>query len=74
VPFELAGSEPVRDEVELLAFLRAPGRPSFRMRRAGAAPVVTRGSWEIRERVGYQDLLYRGGSSSRTRRVIAPTR
>lgn len=92
--FAVPHGDAARNEVELLAFLKAPGaleielngkthrmdalsgitsfkvplavgRPLFRLRRAGKPVVQVRGDWEIVERVEYQDLLYRAGSSAR---------
>jgi len=88
------GGEPPRDEIELLAFLAAPGvleievagkaerkeapagvtsfkvplasgRPGFRLLRDGRAAVTLKSAFEIADKVAWQDLLYRGGSSSR---------
>jgi hypothetical protein len=92
------GREPV-DQIELLAFLTAPGeleielngaiagktapagvtalytplgpgRPSFRLKRQGRVVIECASAFVISDRTGYQDLLYRGGSSARP--VIAP--
>jgi hypothetical protein len=93
-PFTLAGGDPARDEVELLAFLEKPGtleialggetareeagqgvtsfrvplrpgKPVFRLVRGGRAAITLESPWEIRERVVFQDLLYRAGCSNR---------
>jgi len=93
-PFVLAGGDPARDEVELLAFLArpgtleielagvthrkdapagltsfrvplVPGRAVFRLVREGTQAIRLQSAWPIVERVEYQDMLYRGGSSSR---------
>lgn len=48
--------------------LRAPlrrGRPVFRLRRDGRDVISLRSAFAIREEGDYQDLLYRGGSSTR---------
>src|SRR5579884_2089571 len=93
-PFTLAGGDPPRDEVELLAFLAKPGtleielggrtareeapegmtsfriplrpgRPVFRLVRGGRTVITLASPWEIRDRVVFQDLLYRAGCSNR---------
>ena len=48
----------------------APGRPRFRLERDGATVIALESAWPVVDRVVYQDLLYRGGSSSRS--VAAP--
>jgi hypothetical protein len=93
--FSLAGgSDPPRNEIELLAFLSMPGtleielrgkvnrieahagmtsfripldngRPIFRLLRDGRTVKSVQSAFEISDQVVYQDLLYRGGSSSR---------
>lgn len=42
-----------------------PGRPRFGLYRGGRELVRFEGAFEIRDRIGFQDLLYRGGSSTR---------
>src|SRR5579875_3228309 len=93
-PFALAGGDPPRDEVELLALLEKPGtleielggrtarkeagqgmtsfriplrpgRPVFRLVRGGRTAITLESPWEIRDRVVFQDLLYRAGCSNR---------
>jgi hypothetical protein len=89
------GSEPASDEVELLAFLKAPGvleveinnkryrkvvgqagmtsfrvplqpgAPSFRLYRQSRKLIEVKSAFTIRDRITYQDLLYRAGGSSR---------
>ena len=43
----------------------ASGRPAFRLLRDGRASVALKSAFEIADKVVYQDMLYRGGSSSR---------
>jgi hypothetical protein len=56
-----------------LSSIRAPiarGRPLFRLKRSNETIVSFESAFEIRETSDYQDLLYRGGSSTRV--PVAP--
>jgi hypothetical protein len=93
-PFVLAGADGRRDEVELLAFLKAPGtlevelggettrrtatagitslrvpatpgRPRFRLLRDSRQELAVESAWTIADHLPHEDLLYRGGASSR---------
>jgi hypothetical protein len=93
-PFERRQDGDVRDEIELLAFLTAPGeleievagdrwrqpvaagitslraplrpgRPRFSLYRGGQEVIRLHSAFTVRERTGFQDFLYRAGSSSR---------
>ena len=86
--------EPTLNEIEVVAFLKAPGRvtistaagtkgtdadagitslrvplapgrPKFALLRAGETVISLESAFAIREKSLYQDLLYRGGSSTR---------
>tara|TARA_R110002050_G_scaffold70899_4_gene152688 strand:+ start:12997 stop:14517 length:1521 start_codon:yes stop_codon:yes gene_type:complete len=88
------GSDSPSDQVELVAFLTAPGkleieikgekqqkdgvaginvfkvpvkpgRPVFRLIRNGEAIINLPGAFKIKTEIGYQNLMYYGGSSSR---------
>jgi hypothetical protein len=88
------GSDPPRDDIELLAFLTktgtiavtiagktyqedapagvtsfhvplAAGVPSFSLTRGGKTTISFQSAFTIVDKTPYQDLLYRGGSSSR---------
>jgi hypothetical protein len=49
----------------------APGRPIFRLKRNNQTILSFESAFEIRERSDYQDLLYRGGSSTRLPAVLS---
>jgi hypothetical protein len=43
----------------------APGRPAFALRRDGRDVISFESAFDIRTKAPFQDLLYRGGSSTR---------
>jgi hypothetical protein len=93
-PFERRQEGAVLDEIEVLAFLTAPGEveivsgnerfrqaapagitslraplrpgtPRFTLYREGQELIDVRSAFAVRERTGFQDFLYRAGTSSR---------
>ena len=50
----------------------APGRPSFSLGRNSALVTSVTSHFEVRDRWDWQDILYRGGSSSRPVATLAP--
>jgi hypothetical protein len=72
---EIGGRTTAIDADAGITSLRAPltpGRPVFRLSRSGRNITTLDSAFEIRSRAEYQDLLYRGGSSTRPAVSTAP--